>query len=131
MNSSLSNQIAFIRFLLKRQWNALNDSGLSKLSSAMLRLFYVHSFVFLVTTILIFAPSENGYTSQQVISSLKPAILRDQQDNWVLLTGKWYGSQPTRDSGIRKELMERSSDGKYIVRLHCCPVKKLAGRKEA
>ena len=36
MNNSISNNISFLKFLLKREWKDMNDEGLTNLGSSML-----------------------------------------------------------------------------------------------
>ncbi|MGH2509789.1 MAG: hypothetical protein ACRDHZ_20615 [Ktedonobacteraceae bacterium] len=54
-------------------------------------------------------------TSDVAINSEKPSLTLSQDETWNLLIGKWYGSQPTKDGGVKKEIMERSPQGTYQV----------------
>ena len=47
MNNSLSGNIAFLKFLFKREWRDLDDSGLAVLSKSMLVFFALYTVVFL------------------------------------------------------------------------------------
>ncbi len=47
MNNSLSNNIAFMKFLFKREWRALSDSGLETLGNFMLVFFAIYTAGFL------------------------------------------------------------------------------------
>ena len=47
MNNSLSNNISFIKFLFKREWQDLNDAGLASLGKGMLAFFIIYSVLFL------------------------------------------------------------------------------------
>jgi len=49
MNNSLANNIAFMKFLFKREWRSLNDDGLTSLGQGMLVFFciYLVGFLFL------------------------------------------------------------------------------------
>jgi len=54
-------------------------------------------------------------TSTVEITSEKPSLTLSQEETWNLLTGKWYGSQPTKDGGQKQEIMERSPQGTYKI----------------
>jgi hypothetical protein len=54
-------------------------------------------------------------TSNTAISDSKPILDQDQKETWALLAGKWYGSQPTKNGGLRQHIVERSTDGKYKI----------------
>lgn len=56
------------------------------------------------------------HTSDRAITSTKPALSLEEKDAWRLLTGKWYGSQPTAGGGKREEIVERRRDGTQIIR---------------
>ena len=47
MNNSLSNNISFIKFLFKREWQDLDDAGLASLGKGMLTFFVIYSVLFL------------------------------------------------------------------------------------
>ncbi len=47
MNNSLSTNITFMKFLIKREWQGLNDSGLALLSKSMLVFFVIYMLGFL------------------------------------------------------------------------------------
>ena len=47
MNNSLSSNITFMKFLFKREWRELNDSGLTTLSKSMLVFFAIYMVGFL------------------------------------------------------------------------------------
>jgi len=53
MNNSISNNIRFLRFLFRREWQGLGDSGLESLSKFMLGFFaaYLVLFVLLVASV--------------------------------------------------------------------------------
>lgn len=46
MNNSFSNNIAFMKFLFKREWDALNDPGLASLSKFMMVFFIIYTLGF-------------------------------------------------------------------------------------
>ncbi len=52
-------------------------------------------------------------TSSDAVTSQKPSLTLSQKETWNLMIGKWYGSQPTKDGGEKKEIMERSPQGTY------------------
>jgi hypothetical protein len=43
MNNSLSSNITFMKFLFKREWRELNDSGLATLGKFMLVFFAIYT----------------------------------------------------------------------------------------
>lgn len=47
MNNSLSSNIKFMKFLFKREWRELDDSGLEKLGISMLVFFVIYMVGFL------------------------------------------------------------------------------------
>ena len=47
MNNSLSSNITFMKFLFKREWRELNDSGLATLGKSMLVFFAIYMVGFL------------------------------------------------------------------------------------
>lgn len=55
------------------------------------------------------------HTSTEEITSVKPSLPSSQEEAWNLLIGKWYGSQPTKDGGEKKEIVERSPQGTYQI----------------
>jgi len=54
-------------------------------------------------------------TSTVAITDEKPTLTLSQENAWNLMIGKWYGSQPTKDGGLRKEIVERSAQGTYKI----------------
>ena len=48
MNNSLSSNITFMKFLFKREWRELNDSGLATLGQFMLVFFAIYTVGFFV-----------------------------------------------------------------------------------
>ena len=59
MNNSLSGNITFMKFLFKREWRYLDDTGLATLGKSMLVFFAIHTVGFLVLFLLVlqgFAP---------------------------------------------------------------------------
>jgi hypothetical protein len=47
MNNSLSNNISFMKFLFKREWQELNDAGLASLGKGMLIFCVIYLALFL------------------------------------------------------------------------------------
>lgn len=47
-NNSISSNLKFMKFLFKREWRELNDSGLALLGKFMLVFFSIYSIAFLV-----------------------------------------------------------------------------------
>jgi len=46
MNNSISNNLLFMKFLFKREWQELNDEGLANLSKSMLIFFVIYIILF-------------------------------------------------------------------------------------
>ena len=53
MNNSLSSNITFMKFLFKREWQELDDSGLEVLGKFMLFFFVIYTVGFLTLFLLI------------------------------------------------------------------------------
>lgn len=47
MNNSISNNLLFMRFLFKREWQGLNDKGLTILGKSILIFFALYTVLFL------------------------------------------------------------------------------------
>lgn len=46
----------------------------------------------------------------------KAALSEDQNSNWQLMVGSWYGNQPVRSGGFREHIVTRRTDGTYLIR---------------
>ena len=53
------------------------------------------------------------HTSNQVVTASKPGLTLSQEQSWQLMSGKWYGSQPTKEGGLKQHVVERFADGTY------------------
>lgn len=51
---------------------------------------------------------------------MKPNLTSSQEEKWKFMTGKWYGKQPTKDGGVKQQIMHRDSGGSYKItfRIH-------------
>ena len=47
MNNSISNNLSFMKFLFKREWEELNDEGLATLGKSMLIFFAAYTIMFI------------------------------------------------------------------------------------
>lgn len=56
-----------------------------------------------------------GNSKPQEITSSKPALTDKQTSDWQLMSGRWYGSQPTSDGGTKEEIIDKLSDGTYQI----------------
>ena len=73
-------------------------------------------FALLLSIFLVACTStKNTNTSNVEVKSSKEFVSSSQEVSWKLLTGKWYGSQPTKDGGIKQEVVERKSNGTYRI----------------
>lgn len=68
----------------------------------------------LVLTILLTGCATTN-TSNEKISKIKPDLLPSQEQKWAFMTGKWFGSQPTKDGGVKQEIMVRAPQGTYQI----------------
>jgi hypothetical protein len=55
----------------------------------------------------------NFNTSNEVIAYAKPGLSQSQEEKWNQMIGKWYGSQTTKEGGIRQQITVRHPDGTY------------------
>jgi len=73
-------------------------------------------FISLISIFLVAcASTKNTNTSNVDVKSAKEFVSASQEASWKLLTGKWYGSQPTKEGGVKQEIMERKSNGTYKI----------------
>jgi hypothetical protein len=54
-------------------------------------------------------------TSSNFVDVTKPSLSISEKNRWDLMVGKWFGSQPVKDGSTRMEIIERNSDGTYII----------------
>lgn len=71
-------------------------------------------FLALLLTICLFSCT-SPVTSPLAITADKPSLSLSQEQAWKMMIGKWYGKQPTKEGGIREEIIERYSQGTYKV----------------
>jgi hypothetical protein len=71
------------------------------------------SLIFVEVSLLFLLAGVAVDTSANAISEAKPPLTLEQREKWRILVGKWYGSQPTKDGGERKWIVERSPLGKF------------------
>lgn len=56
-----------------------------------------------------------GNSKPEAVTSGKPVLTDEQASEWQLMSGRWYGSQPTKDGGTKEELIDKLSDGTYQI----------------
>jgi hypothetical protein len=56
----------------------------------------------------------NTFASDE-ISAVKPSLTQDKKAQRTAFIGKWESSQPTKEGGVRKTIMDRQSDSRYVV----------------
>ena len=61
-----------------------------------------------------FALAFNAFSADE-ISSVKPSLTQDKKAQRSAFLGKWESSQPTKEGGVRKTIMDRQSDSRYVV----------------
>jgi|TARA_R110002124_G_C8816567_1_gene503576 hypothetical protein len=49
------------------------------------------------------------------ISAEKPSLTQDKEEQRSAFIGKWESTQPTKEGGTRKTIIDRQSDSRYIV----------------
>ena len=69
----------------------------------------------IMVILLSLSACSNEHTSNTEIETKKPERILSDEQTWNLITGNWYGSQPTKDGGKRKELKKRFRDGTYEI----------------
>ncbi|MDX1442354.1 MAG: hypothetical protein R3270_01115 [Gammaproteobacteria bacterium] len=55
------------------------------------------------------------FTDEAVIQVEGQEVSLEQGLRWVVMSGRWYGSQATDDGGFREHLVERYPDGTYQI----------------
>ena len=73
------------------------------------------SLVLLVASLIFLGGCGSTQTSSSPVPETKPGLSKSQEEQWLLLVGKWYGEQPAKDGGTRQSVVERFSDGTYKV----------------
>ena len=69
----------------------------------------------IILIVLVLTGCATTNTSNETLAGSKSDLSQTQKENWGFMTGKWYGSQPTDDGGIKQEIMVRSPQGTYQV----------------
>lgn len=64
---------------------------------------------------LIITSYATAHASDKIIPNIKPDLSITQEQKWKFLSGKWFGSQTTKNGTIRQEIMERSPQGTYKI----------------
>jgi hypothetical protein len=77
-------------------------------------------FTLVFTAIIFLFGCAASTTSSEKITDWKPELNFQQQQRWQFMVGKWYGSQSTKDGGIRKEITEKSAQGQYKTTFRLC-----------
>ncbi len=73
-------------------------------------------FAFSVSPLITTTVSASDNTAATKIEAIKPDPTISQVERWRLMTGKWFGSQPTKDGKTLKWIVDRSEDGTYQIR---------------
>lgn len=71
---------------------------------------------FLFLSLVLITSCSSIYTSKHTVNEEKPQLSVDQIENWSLMSGAWYASQPTKMGGVRQVISERYPDGTYKIR---------------
>ncbi len=64
--------------------------------------------------IFTFSLAFNSFASDE-ISAVKPSLTQDKAAQRTAFIGQWESSQPTKEGGGRKTMMDRQSDSRYVV----------------
>ena len=83
---------------------------------ALHKIEYFMKTIFLFLSLLYVTACSTIYTSKESVYYEKPDLSKDQVQNWALMVGAWYASQPSIDGGTRQIVSERFSDGTYKYR---------------
>ncbi|WP_139169352.1 hypothetical protein [Microbulbifer yueqingensis] len=77
-------------------------------------------FSLIFISLALFSACSTSITSYEVIQAVKSTEDLDSEKKWALMTGRWYGNQPTKEGGNREQIIERYPDGTYKVdfRIH-------------
>ncbi len=54
-------------------------------------------------------------TSSVAVIEAKPEVKVSEERRWTLMIGKWYGSQPTKEGGLKQHIVERYPNGSYKI----------------
>jgi hypothetical protein len=73
------------------------------------------SLVLLVASLIFLGACDSTQTSSSPVANTKPGLSESQEEQWLLLVGKWYGEQPAKDGGTRQWVVERFIDGNYKI----------------
>lgn len=79
--------------------------------SKMLRNLLVLYAVIFMTSACVTTTQQN----QNVVTTYKPELTEDKKALRESFIGKWLSSQPTKDGGTRRALIERLPDSRYVV----------------
>jgi hypothetical protein len=71
-------------------------------------------FINKVSLILTLAFAFNAFASDEIFAA-KPRLTQDKKAQRTAFIGKWESSQPTKEGGARKTIMDRQSDSRYVV----------------
>lgn len=66
---------------------------------------------YLIAAIIFLTGCANQHTTSKKITTFKPELSTSAEKRWKMMTGKWYGSQPTKNGGIQQHIIEHSVDG--------------------
>jgi len=74
------------------------------------------NFRYIVVFVAVFiAGCANQYTLNQAVDASKPSLKVEKEKQWLKMTGKWYGIQPTKEGGVSQHIVERTRDGLYKI----------------
>jgi hypothetical protein len=57
----------------------------------------------------------NQHTFNRTVTESKPSVSISEEERWLFMVGKWYGSLPTKDGGVRQQIVERYPNGSYKI----------------
>ncbi len=118
-----SGVYAFFILHLVKYPGVLNVGGLALLRLGHSKRISQNMYVALAQTVfpaLLLAACSPFQVSDQAISVAKSDLRRAEFENWQMLEGKWYGSEPVLGGGFREQIIERFDDGTFrtIFRIH-------------
>lgn len=71
-------------------------------------------FLSVLLFVVLFGCSKNGTSTDEIVA-LKELENLEESKKWALMTGKWYGNQPTKSGGRREHITDRYADGTYKI----------------
>ena len=69
--------------------------------------------VLVLLTVIAMSGCASQHTLNTSVTESKPSVEASEEERWLLMVGKWYGNQPTKDGGVKQHIVERYPNGSY------------------